>query len=1028
MRDLYDELWRQKITEVLPNAGNHISAQQCKMLMYKLAKDMYNQERLDIPTKSTYVDFTLELKYLQSAGLLHKNHNGITFFHQTFYDFTFALQFVDSKVSIEDYLKENEQCLHIRACLKMMIEFLRDRDQTEYIRLYRSILSSPDYYFHIKSLLISLLAAIKQPTRAEIQLAEEIIFPNAGFFKFFIQTLNSSEWLLLLLEQGLLEFLYLPEPCSTSDASEYKEYNRKMRLLYRVLIGHLPKCRKEILEFIWNYPKVESKYWLVDNVLRELEVWDSPLAFHLFDNFLAKNPDTHLADYLQKAYNFNIEWVLKHLRNAIEEKIALNTLRFDKEIEFDLDIGEVIKHGINVSPESIFTLLLEIQISILKPQKASKPFSSVVNDFSWIFPSFDALHDHQNSLFSLLLITIKNLARKQSPSFIKFIDNYTSSNSSTMLLLLVEGFRASPEQYMSQAFEFLRSFFERQEFNTSSTLVWHVRQLLKEVFPIFNDELKIQIIQCLAFNSDKFHSEKELFFWLKCIDQRELISFPEVISLRQVLKEMFKDSEDCEPGRMRWSPVGPPMSKADYNEMSLAEWENSFYRYNLKYSETSSLERTEELEQHARQFFQEVNNRPNYFYPLLEVLTENNNLTFDYLISGLEGLKEAKYDSEKIHTLFKKIKIANIQSPYLVRRLVSLCGYFINAKLQDESFLHELIDLAKNHSDPGDESPRVKVGEDTNESIKVSGFNTVRGQAVYSLLHCSYFKEQENLIFDVLESVSNTDLLMVRSQMMPRLALLIGLNKLKTLRLFLRLTERNEPLIMEQSTLCAQYLSQDYFEELRPYFKNMLAYPKTHKDIATILTLNWIYTQNNVQGLFDQLLKESVEAKHGAILTAAHHILDNENNPIFRSIELFSSFLKDKDEIIIRAYGLALQKLRLVDFDHVKSIFYDPLFDDIAIKNPRSFCNYLSKCANQYPEDCLSLIKNYSTYEKPYSQSLENYGREPLNVVLNAYHALWGKKKKDSAKIREALLLFDEMLQDDHLSNLAVGVLAKIVE
>lgn len=342
--------------------------------------------------------------------------------------------------------------------------------------------------------------------------------------------------------------------------------------------------------------------------------------------------------------------------------------------------------------------------------------------------------------------------------------------------------------------------------------------------------------------------------------------------------------------------------------------------------------------------------------------------------------------------------------------------------------MHLLIDLAKNHPDPNDESLRVEVRGDTNESIRASGINTVRGRTIYLLLHCSYFKQHESLIFDVLESVSITDLLMIRSQMMPRLALLISLNKLKTLRLFLRLTERNESIIMEQSMLCAQYLSQDYFEELRPYFKNMLAYPNTYKDIATILTLNWIYTQNNVQGLFDQLLKESVEAKHGAILTAAHHILDNENNPIFRSIELFSSFLKDKDEIIIRAYGLALQKLRLVDFDHVKSIFYDPLFDDIAIKNPRSFCNYLSKCANQYPEDCLSLIKNYSTYEKPYSQSLENYGREPLNVVLNAYHALWGKKKKDSAKIREALLLFDEMLQDDHLSNLAVGVLAKIVE
>lgn len=1029
LRDLYDELWKQKITDVLPN---HISARQCKMLMYRLAEDMYNQQKLEIPVKSKYADFASELKYLLSTGIIHKNQNGITFFHQTFYDYTFALQFVESKVSIEDYLKENEQCLHIRACLKMMIEFLRDRDQAEYIRLYWSILNSSDYYFHVKSLLISLLAAIKHPTRAEIQLAEEIIFPNAGFFKFFIQALNSSEWLLLLLEQGLLEGLYLPELANDADSSEKRRYSNTMSMLNRVLVRHLPECRNEILEFTWNFPNIEPKAWLVRNVLHQLEIWDSPLSFALFDQFHAENYDVFFADFLKKAISFDLSWTIKHIKKAIKEQFSYE--HFQSNDEFNYYLVEIIKYGIEIYPDEIFGLLLGEQLSNLeqstKPNLLSSQ-SDIISDFSWRIATFDELYDDETSLFSLLLYCIRALAKNQAPSFSNFVEINFNNNSSTILLLLVEGFRVNPTENVNNIYKFITIFLHKKGYTAQQNLAWRVRLLLKEAYSYFNESQKSQLIEAIiniGRQTDIDFLSQEVFNWLKSIPKEDIIQNIGLKSLIEELEVEFKDDDDNEPNRVHWQWIGPPMSQEDYKIMSLNSWHNSFYRYNHSMSSLDFSAGKGGSEEHVRKFYEEVKSRPDFFFPLIEDLIYDKNVSIKYLIYGLEGLKEVKYNQAKVLFLLKKINIPEIKEAYFIRRLVSICGYFISTKNNDDFFFHFLIDLAKNHPDPVSETHQIAFANDENESIFTSGLNTVRGNTIEYLLHCYYFKEHENLLFEVLESIANTDFLLVRSQLMPHLALLTNLDKARTLKLFLTLTNKNEPVIMERSPWSAKYLSWNHFEEMQHYFEQMLAYPKSHENIATILTLNWVHERNDTLKMLNRFIEQSEEAKKGVILTAMHNIWDKEGHANLRSIKLFTQFFSESIEKVQKAYQIAFRHFQLKDFEILKSALFAFKDSNVAMKTSIPFYDYISKCATKYPDDCLSLVKDYNRYEKPDINSGEYYSSAPLNVVLNAYHALWGKKKKDSAKIREALLLFDEMLQDDHLSNLAVGVLAKIVE
>jgi len=321
------------------------------------------------------------------------------------------------------------------------------------------------------------------------------------------------------------------------------------------------------------------------------------------------------------------------------------------------------------------------------------------------------------------------------------------------------------------------------------------------------------------------------------------------------------------------------------------------------------------------------------------------------------------------------------------------------------------------------------VDKDEIKSVFTSGFNTARGYAVHLLPYFYYFEEHENLIFETLEHVAEYDLLAVRCQMMPRLALLTNLDKNRTLQLFLRLTRDNEPAIMEHSPWSAQYLTRQNFQGMLPYFKKALSHPNIHKNIGLVLSLAWVYGQDEAIELLNQFFEKSEEAKAGAIDVAAHNIRDDKKQLNPRSLELFERFLNESHETVVHAYDSAFRYLKHEDFPHLRPTLERFARTVIARKNPRPFYEYLITCATAYPEDCLKLAEHFTEYQQPDIRYAGHYDSEPLKVVINAYHALWGRKIKDKSTrdmLEKALRLFDKMLLDDRFRRSAEGVLEKI--
>ncbi|WP_353483596.1 hypothetical protein, partial [Haliscomenobacter sp.] len=701
-----------------------------------------------------------------------------------------------------------------------------------------------------------------------------------------------------------------------------------------------------------------------------------------------------------------------------------------------------IKHLIEKHPEQTFDLLLDFQMQCMfasdKHHGLIEP-NVIFNDFPYYRTDLDDEDQNEAQLFPLLIKCGRALAKVAHPRFLRFISENLESSSVTQLLILVEGFRANISENIAEIAGFLTAFLEKKGVDASDTLTYRVRRLLEEAFLEFPEIQKRQLVlivsQIESEDERDWANEKNRpdwignvrLKWLKCLPENEIAQIPAVAEIFRELSERFPHLEDKDLNKkVKAYRTGPPLEQQEYSKMNLEDWKESFAKINEKYEYDRASGKGGSLE-HARQFAEEVKKRPDYFFPLIEDLISNLDLPRTYLIHALDGLKEAKYIPERLLFLFKKLLPTLAEfDVFEVQRLVWLCSVFSNEKMEDDSVLEFLVKMATTHADPLDDSLKVTIQNKKTESTFSSGLNSIRGSAVHLLTYLYYFKKHENLIFETLERIAEHDFLMVRSQMMPRLALLSNLDRARSLRLFLRLVQDNEPAIMEHSAWSAQYFTRQNFDGMRPYFENALTHPNLAKDMGIILSLTYVFEHRDALNLLNRFFEISDEAKAGAIEVAAHNIRDENGNLLLCSLELFERFLEETSDTVIHAYDFAFNHLKSEDFAHLQPTLKRFSRTVVARKNPRPFYEYLIACAKIQPDACLDLIENFAEHEKPSIQYAGYYDSEPLKVVLNAYTTLWGKTLKDPTLLDKSLKLFDAMLLDDRFRRDADKVLAKI--
>lgn len=167
IQELYNELWRQKV--MIKPEWLKLKTSRVKQLLFKLVKHMFKTQRISV-SEHHFEDFGPELSFLESERLLKRETAELQFFHQTFYDFVFAKRFVAKDEKLISYIKSQEQSILIRSAVKMILNYLRDFDAVRYLQIMEKLFQDPEIHYHIKHMLVSMLAFIEYPTENEKQL------------------------------------------------------------------------------------------------------------------------------------------------------------------------------------------------------------------------------------------------------------------------------------------------------------------------------------------------------------------------------------------------------------------------------------------------------------------------------------------------------------------------------------------------------------------------------------------------------------------------------------------------------------------------------------------------------------------------------------------------------------------------------------------------------------------------------------------------------------------------------------------
>lgn len=1050
LKDLYDSLWLQLIT----STNNY----KLSSILYRISDTMYRNQQITIA--NIYNDeFATELNYLKSNHLLIDNNNELQFFHQTFYEYTFSKQFVENNFSLTEYILENKQSLYIRSVTKMTLDYYRDYNNDVFCSLVKELIKSSKYRFHIKSLVITSFGSINKPTENEKSIVSNLLLKDFNYTKIFLNSVYSKGWIQFLLKMNL-PFEYLNfnrnwkfnfyqklvdkkiiKPDLYTKYNFIKQRDLRINLVYRLFLNNNENCLIEILEYFHKLPDSQEKTNLINHFLIRIDNWENDKLLILFDTYFEFNLEGGKRDnfwyyqILEKIFHNYPDYVLDKLKPIIfkifEEKSTSKTLEHDHESLFD-KIHEGNPDLVFKFFYSIFTELVEnskddfiskeIDSSLYKSYKFTKLIESETEKYA---------DDYVVSLLS------KHIESKANDRlyFKTFYEETKKHDSIHHLKILTLGLNENPTIYKDEIFEFIQIIFSKNGFNGyDDKFQLYLRNLISKSFSLFSNEEKnviTDILLSIKHPMDMYYYEdngkrkvalnlysKKKYLFIASLPKNEIYS---ILKLKKVFQELERKfgilkTKQLDRSKISIRGVSAPLTPKAYDKMDHSDWIKSIIKFGDNYKEDWYNSKGGKLE-HSRAFEEEVFKYPEKFYPLITELFKTDGISKDYLIAGVEGLVKANFEADKIKYLYSKLIKVKLDLGNTIR-LIWLTKYLIQTKSISEEILNYLCDLALNHENP--DSERI-LNDPLTDSL-----NTVRGAAFHKLIHCYYDTKFLDKIFNTVEAGITDSSLTVRVAILTNLAYLNYLDKNKAFELFLKMTNTDDLNLLKNAFRTASYFNSEFHSRMIPLIEKVIENEDLHDNGTYLIVHSWILGYDKNEKYYNKLINCSKKAKLKAIKVAEANLFKDGtmNN---KCLSILFSFLTEKDEDFAHLYSaLALRKFKPENFNVLFPFMKKYSKSNLFKMNPRYFLQYLLKCVQDYPKECLELI-SYMDFDKEIGiQNRGHYDSEPVQLILAIYSSLNNNFHTDKRFIERSLTIFDNMLKKDHLRNNSNKVIESI--
>lgn len=1023
LQELYSLIWQHVVTR---QDVNNPSVSDRIEVINRLTEFMNTHQRTSAPQS---VFFTRETKHLERAvnflasiGILIQGKTEWSFLHQTFFDYSYARQFVEGGNNIVTTILDSQQGIFERPKLIQVIAYLRNVDHTRYIFDLNQLLKAPNLHFHLYDLLLRWFGALPNPTDDEWFFAQGMMAEDDEHFSRLISVMYGNlGWFqrLKLLIPSLLTgsdtrgFVTIDYLGSLIDIAQddviailEKFYNRNDEWKERIafIFAHIRNWQTQSAVNFYERSVYETKTMQrrsllgLEEVCQKSPVTGCRIIKFLFDQALDSNLTSLSTDkektLTQSISAFFLDNALKDLQGYIEKALAVVSTNAPQEYA------------------ELMLPFIERVVNFQKPYNDRPYFTADALSYNWYEDTFLI----QRAFIQGFIDALLHIATNQ-PEMFKTIERRLSClDYETPQQLLTYIYRKLPETYAESAFNFLIGDWRR--FHIGEHEQYDSRQVIHAIFPYLSRNQQLQLesrileyrlppVKSLGLNALRW-SGIEQYILLDSVPYQLL-----TLQGRKQLIEWqnkFPDKPFSDkPLIMQGGVVPSPISPEAALKMSDRSWLRAMdkYQHNVRRGSLGGGSR-----QLSGVLAGQIKDDPQRFHLLYGKISQD--IDDVYVLAFANGFADSNSPEEWIFDVFRRY---STRDSIEIRRGLSYTIQRLANKNVPSDIIAKLSEWV--HSPEGETESWWEKGKN-NGSIYECYINSERGAAFAALMRIFDAESPEQVHkqkWDLIEFASSDGSTAIRLGAIEELSYMLHYDRDRAWFLFEKLMIGKDILL--DATQVREFLHWGMYKNFlraKPYIEKMIERlkPETQEmgaELACIAAISDVAMEsdaalNVAQELAGKTLGGSPSLRRGAatvyVFNATHG-----SEPAIRSrcAEKLKNLINDDDEEICK-------KIDNIFFHLHEGLFFElkSLVGELALskQHPMSYAlaDYLWNHGMLDPAWTLDIIKKMigkSTQPQEWAAGAE----EMMRFVLRVYTS----QVSENTLREEAINIFDLLMK-----------------
>ena len=895
---LYEAFWQEKrriLSDRLEKFGRNGSL--INTARDAIVKIMNDRQSLFAPV-AMLEQFDDVISQMVSENILVKDGQRVSFFHDSFFDYMFALWFTSKDLNLATFIVEQDQSLFMRSQVNRVLMQQRSESEIDFRRSVEAILTNKNIRTHLKSNVLSLLGTIDEPTEEEWNTIKPLIGTDLND-RVLRSISGSVGWFDLLSSIGVLE--------GWMAGADDKLRNTVVSTLQQMQNHRSQRVAEMLTPYIGM-----SDFWdtAIFNVIslsdfrasREyFEFVRAAVRAGVFDKILMpSNNNTDVWFYIERFVDECPAWACELIASCIDRMNEITKHGDSTELlpRVGYSTGRQVRPltvAATKEPQKFIDLLLPRILTLIQSSIDSNGLPSFGPRFLR-FSDCKDFYDIDDALVSALDSAMSLLAEKEPEAFSIHADQLRTLNYPVIQCLLMRGYAANGDRFADEAVDYLLEDAERLAVGSGNQKYWIAMHTIESI----SGHCSEQNFERLESTVLGFYPDYELEdleykgvaqgILLGGLDSQRLS--PDGLGRLHELQDKFGDHISQQQGDMKGGFVRSPISEEDAREMTDEEWLNAIATYS---SNSPSRNPEEFLKGGAPQLAgvleKLVKEDPMRFSSLSHRIPDNANPA--YFEAILKGITDADLDKDVVVEVCMRCHRIPGQplARWITRPLCRLSAY----SLPNEA-LGMVAWYATEHPDP------ESVRSSSHRQFDHDGLNSVRGAAALSVASL-IFRNPEHFSFftPYLEKMVNDPSDAVRASVAEVLIFVLDHDRDLAVNLFIEMCDTDDGLLATRFVEnFLKFSTPTHFTHLAPILRRMLG--SQEEEVATA-GARWIcYASLGVQAA-DSLASGCITGtkphRLGAAGVFASNLKDSEHKAVCeeRLAELFS----DPDPEVRRA-------------------------------------------------------------------------------------------------------------------------------